>query len=55
MLFQVWFKNWCVKYCKLKGFKESGDQELEDRLEMKIKDIGEDINFQEEEGLVVEF
>lgn len=51
---QVWFKNRRAKYRKLKGSKESGDQESEDRPETKTKDTGEDTNLQEEEGSVVE-
>jgi len=50
----VWFKNRRAKYRKLKGSKESEDQESEDRPETKTNDTREDTDLKEEEGSVVE-
>ena len=50
----MWFKNRRAKYRKLKGSKESGDQESEDRLETKTNGTREKTDINEEEGSVVE-
>lgn len=45
----MWFKNRRAKYRKLKGSKETEDQESEDRHETRKNDIREDPDLQEEE------
>ena len=50
----MWFKNRRAKYRKLKGSKESEDQETEEKPETKTNDSREGSDLQEEEGSLVE-